>query len=58
MTTATIDKIIMFVEVAGKAYRVDLPQESLQLVVKIAGGLGENGALPLAPTDDIKFLAK
>jgi len=58
MTTATIDKIVIFVEVEGRAYRVNLPQERLQIIMHIAGGLGDNGALPLAPTDDIKFYAK
>ncbi len=47
-----LDKVSLAIEMDGQAYFVVLPQESLKLLVKMAEGLSDNGALPVKKCPD------
>jgi hypothetical protein len=51
-----IELVTLAVRVDGKPYLVAMPQDKLRIVVSIATGLCENGALPLLPAPGVKFL--
>lgn len=53
-----IDKVAIYVEVNGKTFIVNLPQDRLQLGIKLISGLSDDGALPLAPSPDVTFKVK
>lgn len=44
---ADIDKIALFIETGGQAYAVTLPHEQLMILVQMASGLSDTGALPV-----------
>jgi hypothetical protein len=45
MSTGTIEKVAMAVQIDGKGYYVALPQDRLRILVKLAEGLSDNGKL-------------
>lgn len=50
-----ISKVAVYVEIAGKAYLVALPQDRLQLAIKMISGLSDDGQLPVRAAPDMKF---
>lgn len=48
MTTGTMARVSLAVEIDGKAFFVALPPERLQMLVQLAASLSDNGKLPLA----------
>ncbi|MET3998876.1 hypothetical protein [Marinobacterium sp. MBR-109] len=46
-SNAEIDKIALFIETAGQAYAVTLPHDRLMILVQMASGLSDSGALPV-----------
>lgn len=45
--SAEITRVAIMVEVDGNPHAVTLPHEQMMVLMKIATGFGENGALPL-----------
>lgn len=58
MTKGIATQISLSIELEGKAYFVALPKERLQLLLKLAEGLSDDGKLPLiAAPPNYKFEA-
>ena len=51
-----IQKVAVLVEMDGQAYYVNLPQDRLQLVVKLAQSLSDSGNLPVVKATNFKFI--
>jgi len=45
MSAGAIEKVALAVQIDGKGYYVALPQDRLQMLVKLAQGLSDNGKL-------------
>ena len=53
-----ISKVAVYVEIDGKAYLVALPQDRLQLAIKMVAGLSDDGQLPVKAAPNMIFEAK
>ena len=51
-----IEKVSIAVQIKGQVYYVNLPQEQLKLVVRIASGLSESGSLRVTKAPEGQFL--
>lgn len=49
---SNIEKVSLAVQIEGKMYFVALPQERLQLLIKMAEGLSDTGRLPVIKAPD------
>jgi len=52
----SIGRVALLVEIDGQAYYVNLPQDRLKLVVRLAQSLSDNGVLPVQKADNFKFI--
>lgn len=51
-TSAEITKVVIAVEVEGKPYFVNLPLDRMMILMKMASGLSDTGALPVVKAPD------
>lgn len=50
--TAEITKVVIAVEIGGAPYFVNLPLDRMMMLMKIASGLSDIGALPVVKAPD------
>lgn len=52
MSSAEITKVVIAVEIEGATYFVDLPLNRMMILIKMASGLSDSGALPVVKAPD------